>query len=121
MALPDNHPRIPDSRVGVLIVNLGTPDGYDVKSMRRYLGEFLSDRRVIWTFLDGRCQHGEWYMRGSHICFIYEDNPNEQCWSFTRKSAGLIARFENDPEALELYEVEKTSDSLTCIGPDVGA
>jgi len=34
-------------RVGVLLVNLGTPDGTDYWPMRRYLGEFLSDRRVI--------------------------------------------------------------------------
>jgi ferrochelatase len=34
-------------RIGVLIVNLGTPDATDYKSMRRYLKEFLSDRRVI--------------------------------------------------------------------------
>ncbi|MGI4745900.1 MAG: ferrochelatase [Janthinobacterium lividum] len=33
--------------VGVLLVNLGTPDGTDTKSVRRYLSEFLSDRRVI--------------------------------------------------------------------------
>jgi len=35
------------NKVGVLIANLGTPDGYDYWSMRRYLGEFLSDKRVI--------------------------------------------------------------------------
>lgn len=35
------------SKTGVLIANLGTPDGYDYWSMRRYLGEFLSDKRVI--------------------------------------------------------------------------
>ncbi|HET9902202.1 MAG TPA: ferrochelatase [Xanthobacteraceae bacterium] len=34
-------------RVGVLLVNLGTPEGTDYWSMRRYLKEFLSDRRVI--------------------------------------------------------------------------
>ena len=34
-------------RVGVLLVNLGTPDGTDYRSMRRYLAEFLTDRRVI--------------------------------------------------------------------------
>jgi protoporphyrin/coproporphyrin ferrochelatase len=34
-------------RIGVLLVNLGTPDATDYWSMRRYLGEFLSDRRVI--------------------------------------------------------------------------
>ena len=36
-------------RVGVLLVNLGTPDATDYRSMRRYLKEFLSDRRVIET------------------------------------------------------------------------
>jgi protoporphyrin/coproporphyrin ferrochelatase len=35
------------SRIGVLLSNLGTPDGTDYWSMRRYLAEFLSDRRVI--------------------------------------------------------------------------
>lgn len=43
----DDHPAIPKQRVGVLLANLGTPDNYDYWSMRRYLNEFLSDRRVI--------------------------------------------------------------------------
>ena len=34
-------------RIGVLLLNLGTPDATDYWSMRRYLKEFLSDRRVI--------------------------------------------------------------------------
>lgn len=45
--LPTDHPRLPKQRVGVLLANLGTPDNYDYWSMRRYLNEFLSDRRVI--------------------------------------------------------------------------
>ncbi|PWE31755.1 ferrochelatase [Pararhodobacter marinus] len=44
---PADHPRIPAPKLGVLIANLGTPDHYDYWSMRRYLGEFLSDKRVI--------------------------------------------------------------------------
>ncbi|RKF13349.1 ferrochelatase [Roseovarius spongiae] len=44
---PADHPAIPAERIGVLIANLGTPDGTDYWSMRRYLSEFLSDRRVI--------------------------------------------------------------------------
>ena len=46
-ALPPGHPDLPPSRVGVILANLGTPDATDYWSMRRYLGEFLSDRRVI--------------------------------------------------------------------------
>jgi ferrochelatase len=44
---PTDHPSIETGRVGVLLVNLGTPDATDYWSMRRYLKEFLSDRRVI--------------------------------------------------------------------------
>ena len=45
--LPDDHPHVVQGKVGVLLVNLGTPDGTDYWSMRRYLSEFLSDPRVI--------------------------------------------------------------------------
>ena len=44
---PQNHPEIASGRIGVLLVNLGTPDGTSYWPMRRYLAEFLSDRRVI--------------------------------------------------------------------------
>jgi ferrochelatase len=44
---PADHPPVASGRVGVLIANLGTPDATDFWSMRRYLKEFLSDRRVI--------------------------------------------------------------------------
>ncbi len=45
--LPADHPPLKRPRVGILLANLGTPDNYDYWSMRRYLNEFLSDRRVI--------------------------------------------------------------------------
>jgi len=45
--LPDSHPAVKIGKVGVLLLNLGTPDATDYWSMRRYLKEFLSDRRVI--------------------------------------------------------------------------
>jgi len=47
MDRPADHPTVTTERVGVLLINLGTPDGADYWSMRRYLKEFLSDRRVI--------------------------------------------------------------------------
>ena len=47
MDLPADHPPRRQPRIGVLLANLGTPDGYDYWSMRRYLSEFLSDKRVI--------------------------------------------------------------------------
>ena len=45
--LPGDHPPVAFGKVGVLLVNLGTPDGTDTTSMRRYLREFLTDKRVI--------------------------------------------------------------------------
>lgn len=45
--LPPTHPPVTFGKTGVLIVNLGTPDGTDYWSMRRYLAEFLWDKRVI--------------------------------------------------------------------------
>ncbi len=57
---PADHPPVADGRVGVLLINLGTPDATDYWSMRRYLKEFLSDPRVIevpkliwWPLLNG--------------------------------------------------------------------
>lgn len=58
--LPAGHPAVKPRRIGVLLTNLGTPDATDYWSMRRYLSEFLSDRRVIeapralwWLILNG--------------------------------------------------------------------
>ena len=45
--IPANHPATPSPRIGVLLINLGTPDAPEPKAVRRYLAEFLSDRRVI--------------------------------------------------------------------------
>ena len=47
MHAPSDHPKIKPAKVGVLLANLGTPDATDYWSMRRYLGEFLSDKRVV--------------------------------------------------------------------------
>ena len=44
---PADHPKIAPAKVGVLLANLGTPDDYSYWPMRRYLNEFLSDKRVI--------------------------------------------------------------------------
>lgn len=44
---PADHPDTPTGRIGVLLVNLGTPDAPTTAAVRRYLAEFLSDRRVV--------------------------------------------------------------------------
>ena len=44
---PKDHPKVKPARIGVLLANLGTPDSTDYWSMRKYLSEFLSDKRVV--------------------------------------------------------------------------
>lgn len=58
--LPQGHPPFKVGKIGVLLINLGTPEGTSYWPMRRYLKEFLSDRRVIevnpvlwWVLLNG--------------------------------------------------------------------
>lgn len=58
--LPAGHPAVKAPKIGVLLLNLGTPDATDFWSVRRYLKEFLSDQRVIetprwlwWPILNG--------------------------------------------------------------------
>jgi ferrochelatase len=58
--LPPGHPPFKTGKIGVLLINLGTPEATSYWPMRRYLKEFLSDRRVIevnralwWAILNG--------------------------------------------------------------------
>ena len=82
--------------------------------------EYLPDRRVRWSFLDGDCRDGEWFPKGDQICFTYEDRDTPQCWSFFLTPEGLAARFENDPGAEALYEGDAAKEPLLCLGPEVG-
>lgn len=82
--------------------------------------EYLSDRRVRWSFLDGKCKDGYWYEDASQICFVYEDNPDPQCWSFYKEGDKLRAVFENDPASTVLYEANQDDKPMICMGPDVG-
>jgi ferrochelatase len=47
MSLPPDHPPVPEPQIGVLLINLGTPDAPEVRAVRHYLAEFLSDPRVV--------------------------------------------------------------------------
>ena len=58
--LPPGHPNVNKSKIGILLMNLGTPEATSYWPMRRYLKEFLSDQRVIevnpalwWVILNG--------------------------------------------------------------------
>lgn len=82
--------------------------------------EYLPGRRVRWTYLDGECTDGRWYEAGELICFVYEDIPDPQCWTFFMQDDGIAARFENDPDEQPVYSTRSTREPLQCPGPPVG-
>lgn len=81
---------------------------------------YMDNRRVRWSFLDGECKEGEWYESADQICFVYEDNPNPQCWTFHDNGTGLTARFQNTPGATELYEADDVGAEMICLAPNTG-
>lgn len=82
--------------------------------------QYLPGRRVVWAFLGDDCRRGSWYEAEGYICFVYEDEPQPQCWSFFQGSGGLTARFRDDPSGLPLVAVEESPDPMQCLGPNVG-
>ena len=81
---------------------------------------YLDNRRVKWSFLDGLCKEGYWYEEAGQICFVYEDNPDPQCWAFSTQSGKLSATFENVPGATELYEADDVGEEMICLAPNLG-
>ncbi|EPX80052.1 hypothetical protein [Litoreibacter arenae] len=82
--------------------------------------QYLSDRRVIWSFLDGTCQRGIWFGERDEICFLYDDQPDALCWYFFDDGTRQTARVVGDDPADDLVVVGKSPEPLVCPGPDVG-
>ncbi len=102
---PDDHPPVRSGRVGVLLVNLGTPDGTGYGPMRRYLKEFLSDRRVIetsrliwWPVLNGIILTTRPSKSGAAYAKIWNRELDESPLRTTTRSQAekLAARFGED-------------------------
>jgi ferrochelatase len=97
---PPEHPPVAHGRIGVLLVNLGTPDGTDYWSMRRYLKEFLSDSRVIewpklywWPILNGIVLQKRPQRSGKLYESIWNKELDESpLRTTTRSQAELLAR-----------------------------
>lgn len=82
--------------------------------------QYLDNRRVRWSFLDGECKDGYWYPEADQICFVYEDRPDPQCWVFRLSAGGLIAEFPSGSNQSELYEARDLGEEMICLGPEVG-
>ncbi len=109
MKLPAGHVPVKTGKIGVLLMNLGTPDATDYWSMRRYLKEFLSDRRVIetsraiwWPILNLIILQTRPQKKGKDYATIWNTEKNE---SFLK----TITR----------NQAEKLADHLKAISPDI--
>jgi len=81
--------------------------------------QYLPGRRVVWAFKGQQCRKGFWYEEAGQVCFVYEDAPDAQCWTFSRDGDRLQARFSGDAEGAEPVQVQESA-ALTCAGPDLG-
>ena len=116
--LPPNHPPVLEPKVGVLFIALGTPDATDPASMRRYLKEFLSDRRVIdvnrvlwWLILNGIILNTRPKKSGEAYAKIWNKERNESpLRTITRAQAeGVAARLSQERSVvLSLYKMYET-------------
>ncbi|MCB1472836.1 MAG: ferrochelatase [Rhodobiaceae bacterium] len=101
---PEDHPPVKAGRIGVLLVNLGTPDGTSYWPMRRYLKEFLSDRRVIewpraiwWPILNGIVLSVRPGKSGKAYEAIWNHERNESpLRTFTRSQSDKLAAMLRD-------------------------
>ncbi|WP_284163881.1 ferrochelatase [Frigidibacter sp. SD6-1] len=107
---PADHPALPPARVGVLLANLGTPDGYDYWSMRRYLSEFLSDRRVI--------DYPRWKWQPILQLIILSKRPKakgrdyQSIWNHERNESPLLTITRDQTEALRAKAAARWGDRV---------
>jgi len=106
---PAGHPKVKYGRVGVLLLNLGTPDGTSYWPMRRYLKEFLSDPRVIeeprwkwWPILNLIILTVRPSKKGKDYASIWNNERDEgPLKTITRNQADqLTARFKDHPRVV---------------------
>jgi ferrochelatase len=120
-AKPAGHPALPPRRIGVLLVNLGTPDATDYWSMRKYLKEFLSDRRVIevnrikwWLVLNLIILSVRPGRKGKDYEKIWNRDKNESFLkTITRSQAEkLAAAYAHDPRILADWAMRYGNPSI---------
>ena len=75
---------------------------------------YLPGRRVMWSDFDGTCQYGVWFESKGDICFRYEDNPVNQCWTIFEDPDGLRGVYTTVPNTTVIYEMRDSDDQLIC-------
>jgi len=123
-SLPSARPATAPGKVGVLLVNLGTPDGTDFWPMWRYLREFLSDPRVIelnkaiwYPILYGIVLTTRPSKSGANYKKIWNrDRDESPLRTFTRaQSERLTATFADRPEIVVDYAMRYGNPSIASV------
>ncbi|MDE2435119.1 MAG: ferrochelatase [Sphingomonadales bacterium] len=136
MTRPADHPDLPAPRVGVLLVNLGTPEEPTPAAVRRYLREFLSDPRVVeiprlvwWPILHGivlttrprKSAHAYqqiWAPEGSPLAVITEAQAKGlQARLGTDVTVGWAMRYGRPTIAAELQRLKDAGCERILIAP----
>ncbi len=81
--------------------------------------QYLPNREVIWSPMDGTCYDGTWFEQGEDICFLYEHDPEPKCWRTFRTEKGIRAEFMNRPGHSAIFENIEDAEPLVCPGPDL--
>ncbi len=81
---------------------------------------YLRDRRVRWSDVEGDCIEGNWYVKDGLVCFIYDNNPDPQCWATEMTVGGLSAVLVDGMTSVTLFEVPANGREQVCPGPKVG-
>lgn len=118
MSRPSDHPSVAHGRVGILLVNLGTPEDLSVSSVRRYLKEFLSDSRVVeipkpiwWLILNGVILQTRPKKSAANYAKVWLKDPDESpLRRYTRLQAEKLA--EQMPEAVVDYAMRYGNPSI---------
>ncbi len=82
--------------------------------------QYLSDRQVVWTFVDGNCTRGEWYVRNGAICFAYENSSDDPCWYADLVEGGLRVSFAQNPQ-IQQFEKYKSTQPIQCANTYLGS
>lgn len=97
-------------KVGILIANLGTPDAPTASALRRYLGQFLMDKRVVEIPRFIWC----WILH----CIILVIRPKKsaekyaQVWS--KEGSPLLVHAEKQTQLLRGYLSQKNQFAICC-------
>jgi hypothetical protein len=76
--------------------------------------QYLRDRRVIWSPLDGTCVDGQWYEDKENICFRYEGDPEPKCWRVFQTESGIRAEYASTASQSVLFEAREYPEPLIC-------